>query len=442
MALLICVAMAAAAFYVETTRIVYTRGEAPVLNPGRGFYYPVDSQSPEKLARARSNRCALALIMYDLADYRDRELDAKKLDELSTTLTEARMNGLKVIVRAAYGFSKETYRGDPQEVALILRHIEQMRPILQDNKAVIYTLQAGFLGPWGEWHSSNHGDPPDPTVRVQLLKALLDISEEMTVCVRRPSFIRDTVESGLTPQEQSRLGLHNDALLASETDMDTYAANERSDELKWVSNQCKAAPYGGETAAVSTFSQSDNTIAEFEQLHLSYLNLTYNKDVLNAWRGQTYANVNAFDYIEKHMGYRFELQTAEFWHRPLLKGELSRVRLRIANRGFAAAHLKYSVALILTGDAGTASLPLDCDLRTWYAGETAVLDVSLEIPEAFVGQDYNIGLRISDADPELAKDAHYRIAFSNSDVDYQKSVNYFAAYDSENKAFLPVKPSP
>jgi len=38
----------------------------------------------------------------------------------------------------------------------ILRHVDQLAPVIRDNADVIYVMQAGFVGAWGEWHSATH----------------------------------------------------------------------------------------------------------------------------------------------------------------------------------------------------------------------------------------------------------------------------------------------
>ncbi len=74
----------------------------------------------------------------------------------------------------------------------ILGHIHQLEKVFLENRDVLYGVQAGFLGPWGEWHGSNWGDPPSLQARRSVLFALLDaVPEPVTVHVRRPMFIRD-----------------------------------------------------------------------------------------------------------------------------------------------------------------------------------------------------------------------------------------------------------
>ena len=67
----------------------------------------------------------------------------------------------------------------------VLKHISQLKPILTLNQDVILTMQAGFVGPWGEWHgSTNFAD--DLEARQQIVSALLDAVPERNVGIRTP----------------------------------------------------------------------------------------------------------------------------------------------------------------------------------------------------------------------------------------------------------------
>ena len=97
---------------------------------------------------------------------------------------------------------------------------------------VIAVLQAGFIGAWGEWHtSSNNLTTParKAAVRDALLKVL---PAGRTLQVRTPADLAQwypqpaTVQQALqpTPPAQGRIGLHNDCFLASPDDVGTYFA--------------------------------------------------------------------------------------------------------------------------------------------------------------------------------------------------------------------------
>ena len=58
----------------------------------------------------------------------------------------ARKAGIKIILRFAYSIAMD----EPDApLSVILQHLDQLKPILQENKDVIAVLQAGFIGSWG-----------------------------------------------------------------------------------------------------------------------------------------------------------------------------------------------------------------------------------------------------------------------------------------------------
>src|SRR5688572_30007308 len=129
-------------------------------NPERGFYSPVMTGRTRNLDGLRERGISLLLVQTDLREFKERDLSTEKLTEIRESLTAARGAGLKVIFRAAYGYTDRDYRADPKDMGRILGHIRQMGAVLTENADVLCGVQAGMLGPWGEWHGSNWGDPP------------------------------------------------------------------------------------------------------------------------------------------------------------------------------------------------------------------------------------------------------------------------------------------
>ena len=211
-------------FYNPLVRLEFAEGNTTHLNPARGFYFPVKSNHPEKLWQVRANGCSLVFIMYNIEEFRDRDISAQKLEELSTIFEESKKRGLKVIFRAAYGFDDESAYKDPEDITRITRHIDQIKPILQKYGDILYVVQAGFLGAYGEWHSSHFGDPPSIDAQAAVLNELfLNLPQNVYVCVRRPSFIRELfAQKRIEVIFEGRIGVHNDALLGSVDDFGTY----------------------------------------------------------------------------------------------------------------------------------------------------------------------------------------------------------------------------
>jgi hypothetical protein len=125
----------------------------------------------------------------------------------------------------------------------------QIASILNESDAIL-CVQAGFLGPWGEWHSSNLLSNKDEAANVALRNAILrtllgSLDPGLNIALRRPRFVRDLTNTGANG---SRLGFHNDALLSGGTDMGTYSdpAYTRESELVWVDRFLPRGINGGE----------------------------------------------------------------------------------------------------------------------------------------------------------------------------------------------------
>lgn len=121
--------------------------------------------------------------------------------------------------------------------------------------------------------------------------------------VRRQEFLRQIREKGI---EDNRIGIYNDGLFASESDLGTYRGGKgvREKELNWTNNNIKNPFNGGEMPTVSEFSSIDNVVSEAEKLHLSYLNRYYSKEVWEQWMAEEYIGMMGEEYLKKYLGVR------------------------------------------------------------------------------------------------------------------------------------------
>ena len=298
--------------------IRYRESSQAFPNPERGFYAPRMSNRIGRLDGLRERGITLLLVEVDLKAFKERDLTPEKLDEVRQAFAAVRQNGLKAIVRFAYGFTGRDYRSDPKDMDRILGHIRQLGKVFQENRDVLYGVQAGFLGPWGEWHGSNWGDPPSLEARRSVLFGLLDaVPAPITVHVRRPMFIRDifagepggaeiTEATAYGGSRLSRVGWHDDALLSLPTDMGTYAQRgwDRERELRWCADHGRFTPFGGETVPSSARTPIAQVVRELELLHATYLNSSYHRGTLDGWRKAAYQGGTGFEHIERRLGYR------------------------------------------------------------------------------------------------------------------------------------------
>ncbi len=405
-------------------------------NPERGFYAARMSHRIGRLDGLRQRGITLLLIEVDLKAFKERDLTPAKLDEVRRAFAAARQNGLKTIVRFAYGFTGRDYRSDPKDMNRILSHIRQLGKVFQENRDVLFAVQAGFLGPWGEWHGSNWGDPPSLEARRSVLFALLDaVAGPITVHVRRPMFIRDifsdepggadlTEATAFGDSRLSRVGWHDDALLSLPTDMGTYAQRgwDRERELRWCAEHGRFTPFGGETVPSSARTPITQVVRELELLHTTYLNSSYHRGTLEGWKKAAYQGATGFEHIERRLGYRLvadRLRITEV----VKPGGTLHLELDLHNVGFASPLMPRQVALVLSQGDQTFRLALtDADPRRWApeAG-TVTLRGAMPIPAGAPGGRWRLALQLADPAPSLNRDGRYAIRLANEGIAFDEA---------------------
>ena len=402
-------------------------------NPERGFYAPRMSHRIGRLDGLRQRGITLVLIEADLKAFKERDISQEKLDELRRAFAAVRQNGMKTIVRFAYGFTGRDYRADPKDMDRILGHIRQIGKVFQENRDVLFGVQAGFLGPWGEWHGSNWGNPPSLQARRSVLFALLDaVPEPISVHVRRPMFIRDIFAgepelgeaTAYAGSRLSRVGWHDDALLSLPDDMGTYAQNgwDRERELRWCAEHGRFTPFGGETVPSSARTPIAQVVRELELLHATYLNSSYHRGTLEGWKKAAYQDGTGYEHIERRLGYRLVADRLRMT-KAVNPGGTLRVELDLRNVGFAAPHMPRQVALVLSQGDRTHRVALsDADPRRWTpeAG-TVTLRGDMPIPADARGGRWRLALQLADPSPTLSGDGRYAIRLASEGIPFDEA---------------------
>jgi hypothetical protein len=372
---------------------------AVMLNPERGFYVQCAAEQAVDFAALYRDGIRLVLLTLDLKRYRDRPLDDAKLERLEVALKAIREAGLKVIFRAAYGFTDADYRVDPADLGLIRRHIGRMAGLLSRHAPVVWAVQAGMLGPWGEWHDSNHGDVPSLEARRAVVETWLEgLPATIFLQVRRPMFLRD-----LFPRRNDpgliRTGWHDDALLALPDDMGTFAEPgwDRKRELEWSSAQALKTPFGGETVPVSEGTPAGQVLRELELLKISYLNRGYHPGTLQRWREMESGGRSVFAEVEAKLGHRWAVSRVS----PAGTG------FELVNTGFAPIYNSRKAEVAWLDPAGMKPagpvFASDVDLK----GAVGKLGIPFKLPAAPEGA--LLGLRFPDSAESLRGDGRYAL---------------------------------
>lgn len=405
----------------QTITQTFTIGEKEVNNPDRGFYLQVKAEDKDKIEK-KINITRLFLVTLDLYDYRDKAISQEKLQALEEILLEIKKHNAKCIFRAAYGFDEEEVN-DADSLERIQEHIGQIAPVINKFSEQVSCVQAGFFGPWGEWHSSIYlkDKTIDECNRCWLLQELVNrLNPEILIAVRRPRFIRDAIDAGLPPE---RFAFHNDGLMASESDMGTYDEENwsRNDEMLWTQDVLLSGYNGGEMPCVSEFTKVDNIVKEFPKLKITYLNLMYNEDVYEDWNKQEIQGENALDYISDHLGYRFFVSEIKY-PEELKEGMFHRyITVILNNAGFAPIHSNYVLEWVVhTVDGKQYFQAADGTLAN--IGHNQSLTIKLPVRSFSELDVEKIGLRICRSDDKQKENC---VELVNDSFEFLNGVNYF-----------------
>lgn len=401
----------------------FTENTADPMNPERGFFDAVDLLSTSGFSHVRTKGMTVAMAHPLLKSYINKPIPQSFLDQLAGGLQRVRAARIKIILRFRYdeGETWPSYDPATQESTIdwMISHMNQLGPIVRDYADVIAVMQAGFIGPWGEWHSS------DKTAadRRRLLEAQLAwLPKSRMTQVRAPKYMLGiygsqpvTEEEAFAPLAQktdkARIGFYDDGLLASATDLGTFSGDTAA--LKaYTETWTRYTSSSGETAVWDpTYANGERAIQELGRFHWTLLNSLYNTTVINNWKTSGH-----YPEIRRRLGYRFSLASASWTSSVAPGGELDLV-VKIRNTGFARLVNPRPVHAVLTNGSITHVAALDdADPTRWMPGGTAELQARLRVPATLPPGSYRLALWLPDDSPVLRPVSDYAIRFANDGV--------------------------
>lgn len=405
--------------------IIFLPSDEDFINPERGFVSNMYSDEvrldKKTLDRLKANRESMVWRQFNLDEFKDSDISAKYLGQVRKDFDMIRKAGMKVIPRFAYC---NRIGDDDASLKTVLRHIDQLSGILKDNADIIATMNCGFIGAWGEMHSSTHGlDKPD-SMKI-IVDALLDVlPPERTVQIRYPSAKAAmfggrtepiTFEEAFSGKPYARVGHHNDCFLASPTDVGTYRTDIEA-EKDFLNVETLYTPMGGETCNPRNGwpVSYDKTIGEMERMHWSYLNSRYSHAIMDHWVKGGY-----YDEVSKRLGYRLELQYGRYQTEAAPGAGLT-VSFRLENTGFASLYNPRMVELVIVGkESGERyKVLLPQDPRFWFPGEEVEFTYTVGLPEDMAFDEYEIYLNFPDPMERLYERPEYSIRLANDGVTF------------------------
>lgn len=406
-----------------------TPGEttAELDNPDRGFYYihgfliedEMDWEKALADSYAWDRETRLSLVECNLQRYSGGEISQKGLDNMAGLFGGLRALGKHYIVRFVYDWDGKNMEVEPTTLAVVKRHMEQISGLVGQNKDQIFTLQGLFVGNWGEMNGTRYAGKDNWRALARQLVSVTD--GDVYLAVRMPFQWRCVTgypDLAAIPAGEAgfaaRLGLFNDGMMGSESDLGTYGNTPRSegayddiwrreDELAFQEELCKYAPNGGEVVYDTPYNDFPQALENMRIMRISYLNRDYDNNVFLKWQAHRVTGEGIWDgmdgltYMDRHMGYRFTIRNARlshhFWRNTV------RVRVELQNVGFAPAYHSMKAQLVLVDGQGREAgvLPLAGELRTLWGGRDRDKPLTLEgeIPAGeLTPGDYAVCLRV------------------------------------------------
>lgn len=439
--LFLSLALVAGAALCHAGVVTYTPDNTTVFrNPERGFTEELSAiVSPgnpnvvkgELSASASSywvtERMSLVMVLYNFNLYKSSDLPAAVLEGFDEDMQELRNYGMKCVLRFAYT-EEESDKVDATP-AWVSRHLEQLQPHLAANADVIYVLEAGFVGVWGEWYYTTNYTNESQQMndkRRQVINALLaNAPADRFILCRYPlikiGYLGDEVPLGSTEAfsgtARARIGHHNDAFLNDYGNDGTYGrdGDGPSDDpvlRQYIATETLYVPNGGETNVESSSKAKKvyaNAPVEMSAYHWSFCGRSYAEQVTSRWRSS-----GLFDTLNIHMGYRYNLLDATWSDEVEPEGTLS-LTLRLRNVGYAPLYNARTAYIVMQGNGHTCRLPLQTDPRRWLPdGAVSTISEELPLPSDLAAGTYRLYLHLPDAYESLAGDPRYAIRMANT----------------------------
>ncbi|MEO9570231.1 MAG: DUF4832 domain-containing protein [Polaribacter sp.] len=455
--------MSCSEYKQSSVEVFYETDLDEFINPERGFYRPFGTKAsnfvplnteillnlrkPNPAAGGFDVATSLTYRAYQLDVFKEKLISNEILNAIQTDMDIIRKVGNKIVLRFSYSDSCCTPPFNDAPKATILKHLVQLKPILEKNKDVIAVVQMGLIGPWGEQYYSDffgdleHGPVTDQNWldRNEVINKLLEVVPvSRMIQVRAPYYkLRNlegvnahpekakplTIDNAFNGSKIARIGHHNDCILANYDDYWTYNSFHKfpavSDTLnlkKYVAAETKFLVFGGETCpggdkGEDVYSPYNDCNSEgggaqtyLKRFHTSFLNTSWSGAVNRDWANK------CIDEIKRNLGYRFVLQRGLF-PTEIKNDKTVHIELDIINEGYASTYNYRFVELILRNkeNKNVYKIKVDTDTRYWFTDELQNIKLDVKWSENLPKGNYELFLNLPDPEPTIYNRPEYAI---------------------------------
>ena len=346
----------------------------PLNNPDRGWFHMYTFDVGEGKTDAgsivinddpSSDLVLLLIALRSAYKFRDKKTETAKT-EIEALIERFHAAGKDIILRVVYDTCGHALESEPYDLEEVLQDAGMVGEILKNAGEKVFVYQGLLVGNWGEMHTSKYADGASFNCIYEKIKqksAGADGDEPgCFFAVRRPDIHR------MLDNSDGRLGIFDDAVFGSESDMGTYRDAER--DPQYESKVSLHAPNGGEAIYGGGYIDhlSDKDVISFlEKKKVTYLNRDYDLKLIDKLK----RNEELYTAVDSRLGYRYIVTYAGYQKKDRL------LKFTVKNLGFAPVY-RSTRSFITARDANgqTEVIPLDLDLRTvGGCGESA--DVSV-----------------------------------------------------------------
>jgi len=425
--------------------VTYTVSDENFPNPERGFYVPVEVFNADRkgvneaqLNAARLQGRTLLLLEFHLTDFVATDISEDYLETIRLKFQSIRDFGAKCVLRFCYsnGFAESDKPWDAP-LDQVLAHIAQLKPLLREYADVIFVVQAGFVGSWGEWYYTENfkdGKNGEGKLLIEPCRALVDalldaVPENRQIELRTPAIkmklygytLADTlkIEEAHQPTAKARLGGHNDCYLSSSNDVGTF--NGSSDRTYWQA-ETRFTIMGGESCDANDgilppqchcegTGKYNGAIKDMTLQHFTYLNSGYWKKMITRWSDE-----GCLEQIKKRLGYRIVLKEGQFTKKAEA-GKPFEIHLQLENVGFASLQNPRDAEFVLTDASGKVlkTWALESDPRYWMPAELTEISQTVTLPENISGT-VKLHLNLPDPCETIRSNTRFSVRLANEGV--------------------------
>ncbi|MDD6034529.1 MAG: DUF4874 domain-containing protein [Oscillospiraceae bacterium] len=367
-----------------------------------GSYEAMKQEADRRIVRAMAPQpVQLAQLYLYLSGFNRGDIPPQGLTAIEACLDALREREMKALLRFAYctGLSEKDRQNDaPQPV--ILRHMQQLRPVLERKKEIIHVCQAGMIGAWGEWHSEVW-----PLDRAVLLRSMVEelVPEDLYLQVRLPRY------KNLYPADRpgyQRIGIHNDALFgrSAVNRFGTGGLDADTDQWRQLVREAARTPQDGELFWSNWNRQNDvycdgyEALCELSEHRFTSLSILHGyldspepeTTTMGRWKRQPLTEDwlqshrliwdpawfqdrdgspvprSVFDYVQDYLGYRLQARELQLMG-DLRAGRTVQAALTLVNYGLSAPfNLESSLVLLNSRGEVVSSVPAG-DPAQWHS---------------------------------------------------------------------------